>query len=188
MTRNAYIVGAYEHPTRYAPDKSVVQLHAESALGALKDAGLSLQDVDGYFCAGDAPGGNPFSMVDYLNLNLKWVDGTEIGGCSYIRHVRHAALAISQGKCSVALITLAGKPKSSGQATGTAPRDIGPDRPDTPWDRPYRSTITGIYGMLAQRHMYEYGTTSEHLAAVKVAAAHHAQYNEHAVLRKPVTI
>jgi len=188
MTRKAYIVGAYEHPTRYAPDKSVTQLHAESALGALKDAGLSLQDVDGYFCAGDAPGGNPLSMVDYLNLNLKWVDGTELGGCSYMRHVRHAALAIAQGKCSVALITLAGKPKSSGQATGTAARDLGPDRPETPWDRPYQPTIVGIYGMLAQRHMHEYGTTSEHLAAVKVAAAYHAQFNEHAALRKPVTV
>ena len=62
MTLNgkAYIAGAYEHPTRYAPDKSVTQLHAECALGALRDAGLDLKDVDGYFCAGDAPGGNPY--------------------------------------------------------------------------------------------------------------------------------
>jgi acetyl-CoA C-acetyltransferase len=50
----AYIVGAFEHPTRLAPDKSVAQLHAESARGALMDAGLSKDDVDGYFCAGDA--------------------------------------------------------------------------------------------------------------------------------------
>ena len=53
---SAYIVGAYEHPTRLAPEKSVPQLHAECAVGALTDAGLSLSDVDGYFCAGDAPG------------------------------------------------------------------------------------------------------------------------------------
>lgn len=190
MTINgkAYIAGAYEHPARYAPDKSVTQLHAECALGALRDAGLSIKDVDGYFCAGDAPGGSPLSMAEYLNLDLKWIDGTELGGCSYMVHVRHAALAIAQGKCSVALITLAGKPKSSGMATGTVPRELGPERPETPWDRPYRSTITGIYGMLAQRHMHEYGTTSEQLAAVKVAAAHHAQYNELAALRKPVTV
>ncbi|MBP7567791.1 MAG: thiolase domain-containing protein, partial [Burkholderiaceae bacterium] len=51
-----YIAGAYEHPTRRADDKSVAQLHAESAAGALRDAGLSKDDVDGYFCAGDAPG------------------------------------------------------------------------------------------------------------------------------------
>jgi acetyl-CoA C-acetyltransferase len=36
--------------------------------------------------------------------------------------------------------------------------------------------------------MYEYGTTSEQLAWVKVAASHHAQYNEHAMLRSVVTV
>ncbi|NYT62482.1 thiolase domain-containing protein [Alcaligenaceae bacterium] len=184
----AYIAGIYEHPTRFAPDKSVAQLHAECAAGALKDAGLSLEDVDGYFCAGDAPGGSPISMAEYLNLKLKWVDGTEMGGCSYLVHVRHAALAIAAGKCSVALITLAGKPKSTGVATGTAPRILGPERPETPWDLPYQPTITSIYGMITQRHMHEYGTTSAQLAAIKVAASHHAQYNEHALLKKVVTV
>ncbi len=65
----AYIAGAFEHPTRKAPDKSVALLHAECALGALKDAGLSKDDVDGYFCAGDAPGMGPINMIDYMNLN-----------------------------------------------------------------------------------------------------------------------
>ncbi len=184
----AYIVGAYEHPTRYAPDKSVTQLHAESALGALRDAGLSLEDVDGYFCAGDVPGATPLSMAEYLNLKLKWMDGTELGGCSYMVHVRHAALAIAEGKCSVALITLAGKPKSTGMATGTKPRSLGPERPETPFDLPYQTTITSVYGMLAQRHMHDYGTTSEQMAAVKVAASTHAQYNELALLRKVVSV
>ena len=60
----AYIVGAFEHPTRHAPDKSLAQLHAEVALGALEDAGLSCDDVDGYFCSGDAPGMGPTSIVE----------------------------------------------------------------------------------------------------------------------------
>ena len=66
----AYIAGAFEHPTRKAPDKSVAALHAECAKGALEDAGLTFADVDGYFCAGDAPGG-VLSMVDYLGLNVR---------------------------------------------------------------------------------------------------------------------
>ena len=53
----AYIAGIYEHPTRHAPDKSTAQLHAEVAKGAIEDAGLTKADIDGYFCAGDAPGG-----------------------------------------------------------------------------------------------------------------------------------
>ena len=48
----AYIVGAFEHPTRKADDKSVAQLHAEVAWGALLDAGLSKDDIDGYCCTG----------------------------------------------------------------------------------------------------------------------------------------
>lgn len=76
----AYIVGAYEHPTRKAPDKSLAQLHAEVAKGALEDAGLSKDEVDGYFCAGDAPGLDPQALAEYMGLNLRHVDTTEIGG------------------------------------------------------------------------------------------------------------
>ncbi len=184
----AYIAGAWEHPTRHAPDKSVAQLHVECARGALDDAGLSFADVDGYFCAGDAPGTTPATLVDYMNLRLRHFDGTEVGGCSYLAHIGHAAQAIAAGKCSVALVTLAGKPRSSGQATGTEPRGTGTDRPTSPWEGPYRWTIGGLYGMYARRHMHEYGTTPEQLAWVKVAASRHAQHNPHALLRKVVTV
>jgi acetyl-CoA C-acetyltransferase len=185
---SAYIVGAYEHPTRKAPDKSVAQLHAESALGALADAGLSRRDVDGYFCAGDAPGMGPLSMVDYLNLRVRHVDATDIGGSSYIMLVAHAAEAIAAGKCSVALITLAGRPRSEGQMVGTGQRPGNPAQPDSPFEASFSPSTANIYGMCAMRHMYEFGTTSEQLAWIKVAASHHAQYNEHAMLREVVTV
>ena len=184
----AYIAGVYEHPTRKAPDKSLAQLHAESALGALKDAGLTKDDVDGYFCAGDAPGLGPLSLVDYMGLKLKHLDATETGGSSYVLHVGHAAEAIAMGKCSVALITLAGRPRAEGMATGTAPRNYGSSAPDVAFEFPFGPTVVNMYAMCAQRHMYEYGTTSEQLAWIKVAASHHAQYNEHAMLKNVVTV
>ena len=184
----AYIAGAFEHPTRKAVDKSVAQLHAEAAKGALEDAGLSHGDVDGYFCAGDAPGMGPLSMVDYLNLKVRYVDSTDIGGASYIRHVAHAAEAIALGKCSVALITLGGRPLSEGLKTGTTPRAENPAKPDVEWEYPFGWTTANLYAMCAMRHMYEFGTTSEQLAWIKVAASHHAQYNPNAVLRKVVTV
>jgi acetyl-CoA C-acetyltransferase len=85
IKNKAYIAGIYEHPTRHAPDKSTAQLHAEVAKGALDDAGLTKADVDGYFCAGDAPGFGALSMVDYMGLtNLRHLDSTETGGSSYI--------------------------------------------------------------------------------------------------------
>ena len=107
----AYVAGIYEHPTRHAPDKSTAQLHAEVAKGAIEDAGLTKADIDGYFCAGDAPGG-AWPMVDYLGLKVRHIDSTDTGGCSYLIHLGHAAEAIAAGKCSIALITLAGKPRT----------------------------------------------------------------------------
>jgi len=189
MTINskAYIVGAYEHPTRKAPDKTVAQLHAESARGALEDAGLSLADVDGYFCAGDAPGLGMVNMVDYLGLNVRHVDSSEMGGSSYIAHVSHAAQAIAAGKCNVALITLAGRPRSEG-SSGTQARNWGANLPDQPFEAPFSPVTVNLYAMVAQRHMYEFGTTPEQLAWVKVAASHHAQHNPNAMLREVVTV
>ena len=184
----AYIAGAYEHPTRKATDKSVAMLHAECAIGALADAGLSKSDVDGYFCAGDAPGMGPISMVDYLNLKVRHMDATDIGGSSYLLHVAHAAEAIAAGRCNVALITLAGRPRSEGMATGTTPRAGNVAQPDVQFEYPYGPTVVNVYAMVAQRHMHEYGTTSEQLAWIKVAASHHAQHNPHAMLRDVVTV
>ena len=182
-----YIVGAYEHPLRKAPDKSVAQLHAECAKGAIEDAGLTKNDIDGYFCAGDAPGANVWSMANYMNLKLSHVDSTDMGGCSYLVHVAHAAEAIAAGKCNVALITLTGRPNSEG-SSGTQVRDRGVNLPDVPFEMPYSPVTVNLYAMVAMRHMYEYGTTSEQLAWVKVAASHHAQHNPRAMLRNVVTV
>jgi acetyl-CoA C-acetyltransferase len=184
----AYIMGAYEHPTRLATDKTIAQLHAESALGALADAGLGLGDVDGFFCGNDMPGLGAFAIVDYLNLKLRHIDTTDTGGCSYMIHVAHAVEAIQAGKCSVALITLGGRPRAEGAQTGTMVRPYHHAQPDIPFELPYGNVIAGSYAMCAKRHMYEFGTTSEQLAWVKVAASHHAQHNERALLRDLVTV
>src|SRR3981189_3263484 len=185
----ACVAGIYEHPTRLATDISLAQIHAQVAKGALEDAGLTKDDVDGYFCAGDAPGLGPMSMVEYMGLKPHHVDSTDTGGSSYLLHVSHAAQAIAAGKCKVALITLAGRPRADGMATGTVPRSRGgTPTPDEPFEFPYGPTVVNMYAMCATRHMYEFGTTAEQLAWIKVAASHHAQYNEHALLRDVVTV
>src|ERR1700690_4444751 len=183
-----YIVGAWEHPTRKASDKSVTLLHAECAKGALDDAGLTKDDVDAYYCAGDAPGLGPMSMIDYLGLKVRHLGSTDVGGSSYQVHVGHALEAIATGRANVCLITLAGRPRSEGQATGTAPRAGSPAQPEMQFEYPYGPATANMYAMCAMRHMHEYGTTSEQLAWIKVAASHHAQWNEHALLRDVVTV
>ena len=182
IRNKAYIAGAWEHPTRLAPDKSTPQLHAECAAGALADAGLSLLDVDGYFCAGDAPGFGGMSMIDYLGLKVRHTDSTETGGSSYILHVSHAAQAIAAGQCSVALITLAGRPRSEPF------RGMRMNAPEAPFEGWVGATTHNSYGRCVARHMHDFGTTSEQLAWIKVAASTHAQHNEHAMLRDVVTV
>ena len=197
----AYVVGIFEHPLREIPDQSTAQVHAECARGALADAGLTFGDVDAYFCAGDAPGFGALSMADYMGLKLKHMDSTETGGSSYLVHAGHAAEAIAAGKCKVALITLAGRPLGSraglgdGRAGGRfrmAPQG-GPgggisEVPEAPYENIWGTTTHNSYAMCAMRHMYEFGTTSEQLAWIKVAASHHAQWNENAVLRQVFTV
>ncbi|AVC46230.1 thiolase domain-containing protein (plasmid) [Rhizobium leguminosarum] len=181
------IVGAFEHPTRLAPDKTVAQLHAEAARGALADAGLTKDDVDGYFCSGDAPGG-ALSMANYLNLRLRHCDTLDVGGSSAVAQVAQACAAIQMGKCNVALITQAGRPKSLGVTTGTKKIVKDSLAPDVIWELPYAVPNVANYALVAARHFYEFGTTSEQLAWVRVAASHHAQHNPNAVLRKLVTV
>lgn len=178
----AYIVGAYEHPERVMPDTSVAQIHAEVAVGALADAGLSLSDVDGLFLTGGS-GMVGVAMADYLGLNhLSYVDTTMTGGSSPVFQIGHAASAIAMGKCRIALVTLANRPRSE-----AAPRSIGTS-PEGSFELVFGTSTLGMYALAAQRHMYEFGTTSEQLAWVKVAASQHAQYNPHALLKKPVTV
>ena len=188
FSNNACIAGIYEHPLRVAPNHTVAQLHAEVAKGALEDAGLALSDVDGYFCAGDAPGMGPVAMADYLGLKkLHYLDSTDLGGASYLAHVGHAARAIKMGQCRIALITLAGRPKSEG-SSGTQVRAHHASAPDFAFEKPYSPAPLNTYAMCAMRHMYEFGTTSEQLAWIKVAASHHAQHNPNAILRDVLSV
>jgi acetyl-CoA C-acetyltransferase len=185
---SAYIVGIYEHPTRKAENTTTAQLHADVARGALEDAGLSLQDVDGYFCGSDAPGMGGMTMAEYIGLsNLRYIDSTETGGSSYVLHLQHAVQAIALGKCNVALVTLADRPVAGARGAGLAGVDFR-QLPESEFQTPVpRSPVSG-YAMVARRHMHEFGTTSEQLAWVKVAASHHAQHNPHALLRQVVTV
>ena len=181
----AYIAGAYEHPTRLAPDKSTPQLHAECAKGALEDAGLTKDDIDGYFCAGDAPGFGALSMADYMGLKLRHMDSTETGGSSYIVHVGHAAEAIAAGQLLRGADHLAGRPFGASRSGGAVsawlrPRRISKAptaaRPPTSMACAPPATCTSS----ARRRSSWPGSRSPRST--------HAQYNPHAMLQDVVTV
>jgi acetyl-CoA C-acetyltransferase len=181
----AYIAGIAEHPTRKATDLSIAQIVADVVRWALQDAGLSHEAVDGFLCDAEMPGLGVLSIAEYLGLNLTFMDNTDPGGSAYQMHVAHAAQAIAAGKCNVAVIVLAGRPRAAG--VGADPK---PDFniPELAFEHPYGSLVLNQYAMVAMRHMHEYGLTSEQLAWVKVAASHHAQHNPHAMLKNVVTV
>jgi acetyl-CoA acetyltransferase len=181
----AVIAGVYEHPTRWAPEKTQYQICAESARGALRDAGLSIGDVDGFLTAGVGPIGI-MTLAEHLNLKPRFHDGTNIGGSSFVAHVLHAAAAIAAGLCEVALIVYGSTASSDRFAVGTGGLAAG-DPPDQ-FESPFGPTVLNAYALCAQRHMHEFGTTAEQLAEIAVTVRRHAGLNPSAKFREPITV
>jgi len=179
------VVGAWEHPTRFAPHMTPFQIHAESAWGALADAGLTIRDVDGFFTSGVGPIGI-MSLAQHLNLRPCYLDSQSIGGSSFVSHCLHAAAAIAGGLCTVALVTYGSTAASERFAIGTG-GSFATEPPDH-FEAPFGPTIVGSYALVAQRHMHDYGTTSEQMAEIAVTMRRHATLNPHAKYRDPITV
>ena len=192
LNHGAAIVGIHEHITRYAPDKSELQLQGESIIKALDDAGLTKNDVDGLLTASMSIRNSGLALADYLDMNPKMVDNTTVGGGSFEFHLSHALNAIAGGRINCAVITYSTLARSGGVSVGTGgvsrfghPRlDPSPDS----FEELYGLTTVGLYAMIAQRHMKLYGTTSEQLAEVAVAMRKHASMNPEALFRNLITV
>ena len=192
LKHGAAIVGIHEHVTRYAPDKSELQIQGESVIKALEDAGLTKNDVEGLFTASSSIRNSGLNLADYLNIYPKYVDNTTVGGGSFEFHLSHALTAIAAGRINCAVITYSSLARSGGVSVGTGgvarfghPRlDPAPDS----FEELYGLTTVGLYAMIAQRHMHQYGTTSEQLAEIAVAIRHHASMNPEAMFRDPITV
>ncbi len=180
------VVGAFEHPLRYAPHETQYQIMAESARGALADAGLAIGDVDGLATAGIGHIG-VIALANHLNLRPSWLDSTNIGGSSFVAHVAHASAAIAAGLCNTALILYGSTAASDRFAVGTGGGGAFGDPPDA-FEAIYGPTVVGNYAMAAMRHMHEYGTTSEQLAEIAVTTRRHASLNPAARYHDPITV
>ncbi len=152
---------------------------------ALDDAGLTLADVDGVCCSGIATG-----ITEYLDLRPRFVDGTFVGGSSFEVHVEHAAAAIAAGLCDVVVGVYASTPRLD-RRLGGSPSSFGPMGPDVAgeWEAPYGAMIPMTsYALAADRHMAQFGTTSEQLAQIAVDARRWAAMNPRARYRDPITV
>ena len=177
------IVGAAETTEMgRIPNLSQIQLHADAALNTMKDAGIKPSDIDGVACAGESPTG----IAHYLGIVPTWVDGTSVGGCSFMLHVRHAAAAINEGLCETVLITHGESGRSGvgrGGFRGNAASLSGQ------FESPYCGMgPTTSFTLPFLRYMKDTGTTHEQLAMVAVVQREWAAMNPRASYRDPLTV
>jgi acetyl-CoA acetyltransferase len=177
------IVGAAESDLgAVAALMSPIDLMAQGIHRALHDAGLTLADVDGLFCATTQTRTSAMSLVEYLGLPNAYTDSTIVGGSSFEVHIAHAHAALEAGLCSVAVIAYGSTQRTVGRRAASA-------REFNPYETPYKPFLPATaYAMAANRHMHEYGTTREQMAAVAVAAREWALLNPAAWEKKPLTI
>src|SRR6266852_6336818 len=163
------------------PHKSQLALHLEAMTNAVRDAGLKITDVDGIFTAGQH---SPALLGEALGLTPRYVEGTSVGGCSFIIEVGHAVAALHHGLCDVAVISHG---ESGRSGVGVSPRR------DTSlsgqFEVPYGFGGAPTYfGRITTRHMHEHGTTLEQWAQVAVSTRKWATLNPKARNREPLTV
>ncbi|MCP4007065.1 MAG: thiolase [bacterium] len=164
------------------PELSQLGLHADAALNAMADCGIRAADIDGVATAGESTA----AVAHYLGITPTWVDGTSVGGCSFMLHVRHAAAAIREGLCKTVLVTH-GESGRSG---------IGRNRParaPSTWpgqfEMPYGPTgPPTMFTLPVLRYMKDFGLSHEELAMVAVVQREWAGHNPRASFRDPITV
>lgn len=163
------------------PDTSQLSLHLQSIQNAVNDAGLKISDVDGIFTAGQH---SPALLGEALGITPRYIDGTSVGGCSFIIMAGHAMLALHHGLCDVAVISHGESGRSSVGVTRGRDTSLSGQ-----FEMPYGFGGAPTYfGMITTRHMHDYGTTLEQWAQVAVSTRAWASLNPKARFRDPLTI
>ena len=176
------IAGAAETDLGALPHMSELDLRADAAHRALADAGLTLADVDGITSAVESP----IDVAHYLGVTPTWYDGTSVGGCSFLVHVRHAAAAIRAGLCSTVLV-LHGE--SGRSRVGSIPRQRPAYGMLGQFELPYGAFAPpNMFTLPVMRYLKDTGTTHEQLAEVVVAQSHWVAGNPRASRNKLLTV
>ncbi len=178
----AAIVGAATYGMGESPGLRSLDLAGRAALLALQDANLKLSDVDALFVCTPDDALSGLSAAEYLGIQPRFTENNRTGGSAFHSHVIAASLMLEAGYCDTALIMY-------GSNQRTASGGLVSMRLPSPYEKPYKPlTPLSSYALAAARHMYEYGTTREHLAEVAVAARNWAKLNPDAFARDDLTI
>jgi len=153
----------------------VLTLQAQAVTRALRDAGLTLADVDGLATTGVSR----FSAVqvaEHLGLRPRWTDSTFAGGSAAQMYVARAAQAIEAGQCSTVVISYTSNQRSARSRSLAGVLDAG--MPEAQFEAPYGPLYPiSYYAMAAQRYLETYRVDRGGLAEVAVAAREWARLN-----------
>ena len=205
---SACIVGVGE--TSYAKwggitDKSEYELALDAVLGAVADAGLEMDDVDGLASFAEDRNDATFVAADLGLPELRYAAMSWLpGGGGACAAVAGAVAAVDSGTAEVVVVYRSlcqGQFRRFGRGPGNAPRAAGAKVPAV---RRARSLLDahvaftmpfGVFGppvayaMVVRRHMHLFGTTAEHMGHVAVTTRAHAARNPRAVMGgRPMTM
>ncbi len=188
LRASAVIAGVATFGCGAAPGFTDMELLARSAHAAVADAGLTMADIDGLCTASAGAAMWPMPVIEYLGLRPRYIDGSMLGGSSFIAHLLPAMRALHAGQCKAVLVCYGSAQRSSAlgrREIGEARRWLDPQ----PYEYPYQPMLpVSAYALAAARHMHQFGTTRRDLAEVAVAARAWAQLNPEAFMREPLTI
>ena len=175
----AAIAGVYQTKQGDLRDRSQLDVWWESAEGTCRDAGMNLSDVDGLVGAGPPGvglrrGGSPAGLADVLGHPIRFHGQSSVGAAALAAGLNLAVHAISTGLARAVLMVNAVAGRDTGSNGDRDEAVAALAKLSGPYEYPFGTTRVADYAIVAMRHMFEYGTTPEQLAAVAVAQRHAA--------------
>lgn len=181
--RDVAIVGVYATEQGRGLGRTPVSLLLEALHGALDDAGLTVNDIDGWYGFGFPGGTGPALTLGNVARQLGGRPMRVVGDASGVPALLSAAAAVREGLADVVVIPFGGAQEPDPAAVASYTR---PAYEFTEWTG---STTPAQMALQARRHMHEFGTTVDQMAQVAATMRNHGHINPHAVMfdRGPYT-
>jgi acetyl-CoA acetyltransferase len=191
MRRRAALIGIGESKVGRVPDRSALELQSDAALAAAQDAGIRFSEIDGLITTPlrverwNMPCG---VVASALGIKPKFLATEDLAGASGAAMIHHAVMAVESGQCDMVLCVAGQNLLSHGSRSQAVKSmaEVGSAHPQ--FEVPYGPLVPSLYALIAQRHMHEFGTTSEQLAEVAVTMRYHASLNPNAHKRELITV
>lgn len=188
MNSKAIISGVHDTKMGALPESTCMTLHTEAGLGAIKDAGLKVSDIDGLLAAYSFT--SPQLMLgsvfaEYVGMQPKVSASISMGGVTAGLQIAQAVALVESGMCRHVLC-LTGDNRLTGMGEKVQAALAGVGHPQ--YEQPYGMSVPAAFAQAAQVYMHEFGMTHEHMAAVAVNQRANAARHPNAHMKKPITM